>query len=109
MATNKFVNVDLAWARERLSRWRAFVDANPYEEVVDRISLVDAKNGDQIPVKTATIEQQHKDLRDTMKDYLALLDVVKRLEQDETKENSTYGGAKQSPRMKAYEDHKEPD
>ena len=108
MATNKFTNVDLDWAESQLKTWRTFVDDHPYHEAEDRITLKETKNGGFIPVTCATIEQVQKNLRETMKDYLALLEIVKRLRSDDSeKKTGGYGGVKPSPRMILHEGTKE--
>lgn len=111
MAKNKFATAKLDWAKKWLSKMEAYLEKNPYDTVEDRITLKERKDGGVMPITSATIEQIHKDQRDTMRDYLDLLDVVKRMESDEDAEKgtSTYGGTKVSPRMKNYGDKEEED
>lgn len=103
MATkqNKYTNVELDWAERKLKEWMTFVDANPFHKMEDRITLKETKNGGFIPVTAATIEQQQKNIRDTIKDYLMLLEVVENLRTKEEMKanNSTYGNVKESIRM----------
>lgn len=103
MAKSKYTTVKLEWARVQLDKWQAYIDANPYDEVEDRITLKETKNGGVIPITSASIEQQQKNQRDTMKEFLELLAQVQRLEKDEEIASATmYGGATVSPRMKVY-------
>jgi len=105
MAVNKFINVDLDWAELQLKSWRAYIDANPFDKMEDRITPKETKNGGVIPVTSASIEAQQKNCRETIKDYLMLLEVVKRLRLEETeKETSTYGSTRVSPRLRAKSD-----
>lgn len=105
MATNKYTTVSLAWAKEQLESWKAYIDANPFSGMKDRIKMKETKGGGMMPVVIATIEAQQKNSRDMMKEYLALLEIVKRLEQDSEDEGpAAYGGTKVSPRMKNYDD-----
>lgn len=86
MATkNKFIGIDLEWAREQLKMWKEYVSENPYKDVQDRITFKETKAGGVLPIVVATKESQQKNQRDTMKDYLALLEVVDKLEQIEKK------------------------
>lgn len=101
MSKNKFENVDLKWAREQLASWKAFIDANPFDKMEDRTKLRPTKNGGTMLEVVATIEAQQKSCRDTMKDYLALFEVVKRLEKDDDSGPDTArGGEVIPPRMK---------
>lgn len=88
MATkNKFINVELDWAESRLESWKNFIDNNPYEDFIDRVVWKETKSGGAMPMVAATKEAQQKNYRDTMKDYLALLEVVDRLRMAEAKKS----------------------
>lgn len=107
---NKFATVDLEWAETQLKTWKAYVDANPFEEMEDRVKWKQTKGGGEMPIVIASIEAQQKNIRDMIKDYLSLLEVVKRLRLDSAdKEADTYGGTKTSPRMKANEGKQDED
>lgn len=81
MATskNKFINVELEWAESQLATWKGYIDKNPFQDMKDRISWKETKSGGSIPMVVASIESQQKNIRDTMKDYLSLLEIVDRL------------------------------
>lgn len=79
---NKFSKVKLAWAKAQLETWMSFVDANPFDKMQDRTKLRPTKNGGTILEVVATIEAQQKGVRETIKDYLLLLEVVQKLESD---------------------------
>jgi len=103
MAANKFINTELDWAESQLSTWRAYIDANPFHEMEDRIKLKETKNGGTIPVPVATIEQQQKNIRDTIKDYLSLLEIVKKLRAENAEqEGEAFAGAEATPMMLAH-------
>lgn len=94
MATkkNNYITAELEWAEEQLASWKAYIDANPFHELKDRHAWKETKTGGSMPVVVATIEVQGKYLQETMKNYLALLDVVDKLrEQEEAKKVKTYG------------------
>lgn len=103
MATgkNKFENVELEWAERQLKTWQAYTDAHPFEEMQDRTKLRPTKGGGTVLEVVATIEAQQKNIRDTMKDYLALYEIVKRLRKsDEDRGPETgRGGEIVPPRM----------
>jgi len=78
MAVKKdtYVSAELDWAEEQLKQWRGYVDKNPFDSLKDRIKMKQTANGGAIPMVIASIEAQGKFLQETMKNYLALLDVV---------------------------------
>lgn len=86
MATkNKFIMIELDLAEEQLSIYKTWLLENPYNSFVDRIQWKETKGGGAMPLTVATIETQQKNHRETMKDYLSLLDIVKKLREVESK------------------------
>ncbi len=89
-----YVNTELEWAEEQLSSWRAYVDAHPLHTMTDRIEWKPTARGGTIPMVIASIEAQGKFIQETMKNYLALLEVVDKLrEREESKKVVARGGA----------------
>jgi len=88
--TNKtYINTELDWAEAQLSSWRQYVDANPLNELKDRIEWKPTAKGGLLPMVIASIEAQGKFVQETMRNYLALLEVVDRLrEKDEVKKEA---------------------
>jgi len=75
---NSFINVDLEWAEAQLASWKAYIDANPIN------SLQDREIGGRI---VSTKEVTGKYIQETMKNYLALIEIVDKLrEQEEQKQ-----------------------
>lgn len=102
MATskNKFEHVELDWAEKQLKDWMAYVDAHPFESMEDRTKLRATKAGGTVLEVVATIETQQKNIRDMIKDYLMLYEVVKRLRKDaDDGPNLGRGGEIIPPRM----------
>lgn len=85
MATKKqsYISAELEWAEQRLTEWRAYIDNNPINGLKDRIEWKPTAKGGTMPMVIASQESQIKSLRDTMKEYLALLEVVDRLREKE--------------------------
>jgi len=86
MATIKkttFINTELEWAEQQLSSWKAYVDANPLHELKDRIEWKPTAKGGMLPMVIASIEAQGKFVQETMKNYLALVEVVDKLREKE--------------------------
>jgi hypothetical protein len=88
-----YVKTELKWAEQQLKSWRAYVDANPMEHMEDRIKWKETKTGGAMPMVIASIESQGKFIQETMRNYLALLEVVDRLRksEDESKKVSIRG------------------
>lgn len=78
-----FINTELEWAEQQLSSWKAYVDANPLHTLKDRIEWKPTAKGGVLPMVIASIEAQGKFIQETMKNYLALLEVVDKLREKE--------------------------
>ena len=74
-----YINAELDWAESQLASWKAYVDANPLHELKDRIEWKPTAKGGMLPMVIASIEAQGKFIQETMKNYLALLEVVYKL------------------------------
>lgn len=74
-----YINTELEWAESQLTSWKAYVDANPLHELKDRIEWKPTSKGGMLPMVIASIEAQGKFIQETMKNYLALLEVVDKL------------------------------
>ena len=68
---------------KQLKSWRAYVDNNPFETLKDRIEWKPTAKGGMLPMVIASIEAQGKFIQETMKNYLALLEVVDTLREKE--------------------------
>ena len=78
-----FINAELDWAEQQLQSWKAYVDANPLHTLKDRVEWKPTSKGGMIPMVIASIEAQGKFIQETMKNYLALLEVVEKLREKE--------------------------
>jgi hypothetical protein len=80
---NNYVSAELDWAEKQLESWKAYVDANPLHELTDRIEWKPTAKGGLLPMVIASRETQGKFIQETMKNYLALLEVVDKLREKE--------------------------
>ena len=78
-----YVNTELDWAEQQLASWKQYVDANPLHELKDRIEWKPTAKGGMLPMVIASIEAQGKFVQETMKNYLALVEVVEKLREKE--------------------------
>jgi len=86
---NNYINTELDWAEKQLSSWKQYVNDNPMHELKDRIEWKPTAKGGLLPMVIASIEAQGKFIQETMKNYLALLEVVDKLrEKDEVKKEA---------------------
>lgn len=93
-----YINTELDWAERRLEEWKSYIDDNPLNELKDRMALKQTAKG-TISVVSATIESQIKSIRDTMKEYLQLLEVVDRLRDKEEAKKEARGSGQVPHRM----------
>jgi len=78
-----YINAELDWAEQQLASWKQYVDANPLHELKDRIEWKPTAKGGMLPMVIASIEAQGKFVQETMKNYLALVEVVEKLREKE--------------------------
>lgn len=96
MATRKketYISVELDWAEQQLASWKQYVDDNPLHMLKDRIEWKPTARGGTIPMVIASVEQQGKFIQETMKNYLALLEVVDKLREKEEAKVEVRGNA----------------
>jgi hypothetical protein len=96
---NNYITAELDFAEEQLEQWKQYVLNNPINELTDRIELKQTKGGGVIPMVVASIEQQGKFIQDTMKNYLALLEVVNNLREKEEAKKEARGKGEVPHRM----------
>jgi hypothetical protein len=88
-----YINTELDWAEEQLSSWKQYVDANPMHQLKDRIEWKPTSKGGLLPMVIASIESQGKFIQETMRNYLALLEVVDKLREKEEAKIDVRGNA----------------
>ena len=97
-----YVSTELDWSEEKLGEWREYVDKNPLNSLKDRVEWKPTAKGGAIPMVIASIEQQIKSVRDTMKEYLALLDVVDKLREKEEAKAEVRGSQEINGKMSKF-------
>jgi len=106
--TNKdtYINTELSWANEQLQSWRAYIDAHPLHTMTDRIEWKPTAKGGMLPMVIASIEAQGKFIQETMKNYLALLEVVDKLREKEENKVEVRGKAKLGTQAQQFLDNR---
>ena len=101
MATTKknvYIEAELAFAEEQLASWRAYIENNPVDTLVDRVQMKTTKAGGVMPMVVASIESQGKFIQDTLSKYLQLLEVIAKLRAGEEAKKELKGrGDKEVP------------
>lgn len=86
-----YINTELEWAESQLQSWKQYVDMNQLHELKDRIEWKPTAKGGMMPMVIASIESQGKFVQETMKNYLALLEVVDNLRNKEEAKKEARG------------------
>lgn len=97
-----YINAELDWAEEQLASWKQYVDANPLHELKDRIEWKPTAKGGMLPMVIASIESQGKFIQETMKNYLALLEVVDKLRKVEEAKVEVRGNGEMSSMAESW-------
>src|SRR5882762_10142419 len=91
MATKKvlYIEMELDWLESKAEELRAYCDQKPIVEITDR--RVKGK-------VTGTVEQQIKSIRDTLQDYIKIIEAISKLrEKEESKKIVTRGDQELTP------------
>lgn len=95
-----YINTELDWAEQQLHTWKQYIDDNPINKLKDRIEWKPTSKGGMLPMVIASIEAQGKFIQETMKNYLALLEVVDKLREKEELRKEARGSAEVPHRMR---------
>jgi hypothetical protein len=96
---NTYITAELNWAEQQLASWKAYVEEHPLHEMKDRIEWKPTAKGGLLPMVIASIEAQGKFIQETMKNYLALLEVVDKLREKEEAKKEARGSSTVPHRM----------
>jgi hypothetical protein len=86
-----YTSAELIWCEQKLLEWKEYIDQNPIAELTDRLSYKTTSNGGSIPMVVASVESQIKSLRDTMKEYLLMLQQVEAMREKEVEKAKARG------------------
>jgi hypothetical protein len=93
MATKKeiYTSAELEWCEQKLLEWKEYIDGNPINGLKDRIEWKPTAKGGTMPMVIASVESQIKSLRDTMKEYLVMLQQVEAMREKEAQKAQARG------------------
>lgn len=96
MATSKKVNnyieMELNWLEGKAEELRSYCDANPINTLEARIMYREVRGGGMVPMVVETIGQQIKTIRDTLQDYIKIIDAIERLREKEVSKKALVRG-----------------
>lgn len=89
---NNYIGADVDFAEIQIEKWRKYLEENPYDEVEDRKEMQMTKTGGSFYTVVQTKEAIQKSLRDTTKEYLAMIEIVNKLRELEEKKKESIRG-----------------
>jgi len=101
MATSKklnYIEFELDWLEGKAEELRSYCDSHPITSLTDRIQFKETRNGGVMPMVVSTIETQIKAIRDTLQDYIKIIEAIEKLrEKEASKKMITRGDQELSP------------
>ena len=87
--TTLLIEYELEFLESKLKELKDYIEANPFNQISDRISYKELKNGGVMPIVVASREAVRKDLTQALKDYADILRTVEAMrEREEAKRES---------------------
>jgi hypothetical protein len=77
------IEYELEFLEEKLKELKAYIQANPFDKLADRMAYKETKGGGVIPICVANKEAQRKDLTQALKDYAEILRTVDSMREKE--------------------------
>lgn len=100
-AKNSFIDEELEFLEQRAKEIKQDVEANPYDEIRDRIVSLDGPNGSSEKV-VATEEAQKKAMREALREYAQIIEIINNLREKEAAKLQTKGDAQISTLGKEF-------
>jgi hypothetical protein len=97
-AKDTYISYELEFLEKKAEELKAYVEANPFHKLTDRINYKQTKGGGVIPMVVASIEQQVTSLTRCLKDYADIIKVIGEMrEKEEAKKIISKGDQDVSP------------
>lgn len=100
MATKKvnYIEMELDWLEGKAEELRSYCDSTPISSLEDRFAYRETRGGGAIPIVIQTKEQQIKSIRETLQDYIKIIEAIEKLrEKEEIKKTAIRGDQELSP------------
>ncbi len=98
-----YTSAELDWCEQKLLEWKEYIDNNPINGLKDRIEWKPTSKGGTMPMVIASVESQIKSLRDTMKEYLVMLQQVEAMREKEAQKAQARGNVDINGMMNDYQ------
>lgn len=90
------IEYELDFLETKLQELKAYIEANPFSSLSDRMAWKETKGGGAIPICIANKEAQRKDLTQALKDYADILRTVEAMREKEASKVEIRGSAEMS-------------
>lgn len=94
-----YIDAELDFAEEQLASWKKFIEDNPINELEAKIAYKETKGGGTMPMVIETVSTQVRTLRETLREYLALLKEVDNMRKAEEAKKEAKGNSIVPARM----------
>ncbi len=91
------IEYELEFLEEKLEELKAYIKANPFDKLEDRVKYKETKSGGVLPIVIANKEAQRKDLTQALKDYAEILRTVESMREKESQKSQVRGDQALSP------------
>lgn len=93
-----YIEMELEWLEMKAEELRSYCDSNPISALVDRMAYKETRGGGVMPMIISTKEAQIKSIRETLQDYIKIIEAIEKLrEKEATKKMITRGDQELSP------------
>lgn len=91
---SSYIEIELGWLELQVQQLQAYIDNNPVDKLVDRKVQKTNSRGNTYDVNAATIEDQIRCIRETLKDNILLVEAINKLYKKEKDRRNLRGGSK---------------
>jgi len=100
MAVKKvnYIEMELEWLEMKAEELRSYCDSNSIGSLVDRMAYKETRGGGVMPMLIQSKEAQIKSIRETLQDYIKIIEAIEKLREKEiTKKMVTRGDQELTP------------
>lgn len=91
---SSYIEIELGWLEVQVQQLQGYIDKNPVDKLVDRKVQKTNSRGNTYDVNAATIEDQIRCIRETLKDNILLAEAINKLYKKEKDRRNLRGGSK---------------
>ncbi len=91
---SSYIEIELGWLELQVQQLQAYIDHNPVDKLKDRKVQKTNSRGNSYDVNAATIEDQIRSIRETLKDNILLVEAINKLYKKEKDRRNLRGGSR---------------